>query len=291
MIMIQKTSVRLLSAILLMCCLLSGWQSARASTTSTTSDPPVKIMPFGDSITTSVGSTTRWGVSIQAQASYRYWLDHSLHDGLVPFIFIGTQTENTWGPPKYSDFDHHHEGYSGKTTLDFLAPANSFYIDKILTSQSAGTTISNIPDMVLLHLGTNDVALGFSNPEITAHLGTLIDHFRTYNRNVIILLAQIIPCATTTIYPPPHDSQPWCTKIASLNAAIPALAAQKSNLFSPVVVVDQYSGFNPAAGADTYDSVHPNESGEKKMAAKWLTAIEKWYTYKPKQAFIPSLSK
>jgi len=286
--MFKKTSIKLLAVLVLIGFLLSGWQPVRASTSS---GSPVKIMPFGDSITSSVSATTIHTIAVPAQASYRYWLDHSLHTALVSFVFTGTQTDNYGGPPKYPDFDHHHEGYSGKTTLDFLTAANSFYIDKILSSKSAGTTIPNIPDIVLLHLGTNDLAQGYSVAEITSHLGTLIDHFRTYNKNVIILLAQIIPCATATIYPVPYKSQPWCANVPSLNAAIPALVAQKYTLFSPVVVVDQYTGFNATPGFDSYDGVHPNQSGEQKMAAKWLAAIEQWYTYKVNQAFIPTVVK
>ncbi|MCB0195217.1 MAG: hypothetical protein KDJ65_24930, partial [Anaerolineae bacterium] len=40
---------------------------------------------------------------------------------------------------------------------------------------------------------------------------------------------------------------------------------------SPVIVVDQYSGFD--VNADTHDGTHPNISGEQKMAQKWLDAL------------------
>jgi lysophospholipase L1-like esterase len=41
---------------------------------------------------------------------------------------------------------------------------------------------------------------------------------------------------------------------------------------SPVILVDQYSGFD--GKADLYDMVHPNASGEEKMAAKWFDAMQ-----------------
>ena len=44
-----------------------------------------------------------------------------------------------------------------------------------------------------------------------------------------------------------------------------ALAAEKTTATSSVIVVDQYTGFDPAA--DTYDGAHPNLVGEEKMAS------------------------
>ena len=49
-------------------------------------------------------------------------------------------------------------------------------------------------------------------------------------------------------------------------AAIPGWATGKSTAASPITVVDQWSGFNDAT--DTIDGVHPNASGNQKMAAK-----------------------
>ena len=37
------------------------------------------------------------------------------------------------------------------------------------------------------------------------------------------------------------------------------------------MIVDLYTDFDPAA--DTHDGVHPNESGEKKMADDWFEAL------------------
>src|SRR5690606_13665950 len=55
-------------------------------------------------------------------------------------------------------------------------------------------------------------------------------------------------------------------------AMIPTLVAQKNTAQSPVIVVDQYAGFDP--DADTYDSVHPDAVGEKKVAGKFFAAIQ-----------------
>jgi acyl-CoA thioesterase I len=41
---------------------------------------------------------------------------------------------------------------------------------------------------------------------------------------------------------------------------------------SPVFLVDQFSGFN--AEKDTYDGVHPNQSGEQKIADRWFNQLK-----------------
>ena len=41
---------------------------------------------------------------------------------------------------------------------------------------------------------------------------------------------------------------------------------------SPVILVDQFSGYD--AVKDSYDKVHPNASGEEKVAQRWVEAIK-----------------
>jgi hypothetical protein len=57
----------------------------------------------------------------------------------------------------------------------------------------------------------------------------------------------------------------------ALNAQIPAWAQSISTAQSPVSVVDQWTGFDDAT--DTVDGVHPNDSGNAKMAARWFTPL------------------
>src|SRR5690606_19865055 len=69
----------------------------------------------------------------------------------------------------------------------------------------------------------------------------------------------------------PMAYQGYGQQVLDLNERIVALAAAKTTAASPVVLVDQYTGFNPAQ--DTYDGLHPNAQGEAKMAARWRQAI------------------
>ncbi len=239
----------------------------------------IKIMPFGDSITS----------SYVPFSSYRCYLDHMLDAANIYFIYSGSQILDSYGvtPPPcgdpLADFDHRHEGYSGAATWNFLDPGWANYVDNILGRNIYGTAKTNIPQIVLMHLGTNDLAGYRPVSQIIANLGLLIDHFRAKNPSVAVLVAQIIPCA-------PYD---WCGNVADLNAAIPALAAEKNTLSSPVMVVDMYSNYDPLVDNDLHNGgyVHPNSTGDAKMAARWMEAIQKYLNRSITQTFIPSMMK
>ena len=64
-------------------------------------------------------------------------------------------------------------------------------------------------------------------------------------------------------------------QIRQFNRLIVDLARNTNTQESPVIVVDQFSGFNAKAGFDTYDGCHPNESGDNKMASRWFAALKK----------------
>ncbi len=246
----------------------------------------LKIMPFGDSITSSYSPSSATGAPM---SSYRCWLDHMLDAANVYFIYSGSRYLDSYGkvlPPcgdPATDFDPRNEGYSGYPTSYFLNPVDANYIDKILERKIYNTDKVNIPQIVLMHLGTND--LGWSPPvpipQIVANLASLIDHFRAYNPTVAVLVAQIIPCAG-------HD---WCSQVAALNAAIPEMAAQKNTLVSPVMVVDMYSDYTPTVDNDFHnnDYVHPNSSGDLKMATRWMEAIQKYLNRSIVQTYIPEV--
>lgn len=59
--------------------------------------------------------------------------------------------------------------------------------------------------------------------------------------------------------------------MVALNNRIPGWAASKTTTRSSIVVVDQWTGFDPAT--DTNDGVHPVDSGFRKMADRWYPAL------------------
>jgi lysophospholipase L1-like esterase len=196
----------------------------------------VKIMPLGDSITESSGG----------HASYRYWLWQQLGQAGYEVDFVGSNTGVAGGDPQFASFDQNHEGHSG------------YRADQIQSNITSWARAAS-PDVVLLHVGTNDIFQGQSNSSTITEIGGIIDNLRSVNPNVKIFLAQIIPQADNL------------SAVQNLNSLIPGLISQKNTSASPVILVDQYSGFS--ASTDTYDRTHPDESGEQKMAQKWYSAL------------------
>jgi acyl-CoA thioesterase I len=190
-------------------------------------------MPLGDSIT---------GARAGA-ASYRYWLAKDLEAAHVPFDFVGSQHGVYGGSPRFEDFDQDHEGHWGWTTGQVLE-----HIDEWAAAAR--------PDVVLLHLGTNDVV---RDPAmIPGNLTAIIGSLRKVNPRVAVLLARLIPMR-------------GADQLGSAEQSIERVASAQTRAESPVVVVRQDEGFD--VETDTYDGIHPNESGEKKMAKRWFEAI------------------
>ncbi|MCA9921925.1 MAG: hypothetical protein KC421_06130 [Anaerolineales bacterium] len=204
---------------------------------------PVTILPLGDSITE--GDTT--------YNSYRRALWFMLQDAGYNVDFIGSEVNNSGGPAPDQDFDLDHEGHAG------------WRADQIVDNGLATWLESYTPDIVLLHIGSNDLTRVNRNNVVVQ--GTLNDTaeiiavLRADNPNVTVLLAQLIPSCTNIL----------SDNIVTYNQELPAFAAQQSEPNSPVILVDQFTGFD--AQTDTHDCVHPNVPGEQKMAQKWFDTL------------------
>ncbi len=212
---------------------------------------PWRIMPLGDSITQ--GNLEH--------ASYRVQLWQQLTTWGQGFDLVGSEnansSQNLDTPNDTSDdatipagFDPDHEGHWGARTDQFLADG-----DLNLPARLQGTAL---PDVVLLHLGTNDMLQGQTVSSTLDELRGVVAILRARNPAVRILLARLIPTAQNY----------W----SELNGGIASLVAELCTPVSPVMLVDQESGFD--GNVDTYDGIHPNDTGEGKMAQKWFAAIQ-----------------
>ena len=204
---------------------------------STTLADPVRIMPLGDSIT---GSPGCWRALLWNRLQST---GHSAVD------FVGTLGPQGCGQP----YDGDNEGHGG-------------YLVTNVANQNLlpGWLSATRPDIVLMHFGTNDVWSNIAPATILAAYGRLVDQMRASNPAMRILVAKIIPMAPS--------SCPECGQRAvALNSAIDGWAAGKTTAQSPIVVVDQWTGFNTAT--DTYDGVHPNAAGDQKMSDRWYPAL------------------
>jgi lysophospholipase L1-like esterase len=208
-----------------------------AATANAATTTPVRVMPLGDSITGSPGC-------------WRALLWQKLQSaGLTNVDFVGTLPPQGCGVT----YDGDNEGHGGALATQVAAQ-----------NQLPGWLSATHPDVVLMHFGTNDVWNNLAPATILAAFSTLVDQMRASNPAMKILVAQIIPMN-------PTNCADCAQRVVAFNAAIPAWAAGKTTSASPITVVDQWTGFTDAT--DTADGVHPNDSGNTKMANRWYPAL------------------
>jgi lysophospholipase L1-like esterase len=199
---------------------------------------PVRVMALGDSIT---GSPGCWRALL--------W-QHLQNSGLTNTDFVGTLPAQGCG----FAYDGENEGHGG-----FLATRIA---DE---NQLPGWLSSTRPDVVLMHLGTNDVWNAIPAATILNAYTKLLGQMRASNPDTKLLVAQIIPMN-------PSGCAACAQRVVDLNNAIPGWAAANSTARSPITVVDQWTGFSTAT--DTTDGVHPNDStGIRKMESRWYPPL------------------
>jgi hypothetical protein len=165
------------------------------------------------------------------------------------YDFVGTQKNGGCG----ITFDPDNEGHGG-------------YLITQHTSEFAGWAAANTIDVMLLHFATNDCWNSLAPAKILDAYTTLVTEFRKKSPDAVILVAQLIPLGPTGC--------PQCpVNIKAFNALVPAWAQKTNTAQSPVIVVDQWTGYDVVA--DNRDGVHPNDTtGSTKMAQKWDEALE-----------------
>jgi lysophospholipase L1-like esterase len=210
----------------------------------------VHILPLGDSLTKGMTDTPEDA----NLPSYRYWLYNDLKSAGYDFDFVGSWTE-----PNFAfSFDQHNEAHGGYTTDGILNGASDDPAQGKLSQWLTGYHA----DVVLLMIGTNDVLHQVPTDTSVSNIGAIIDTVRARNPNAKFLLASIPPTSIS------RDN------LNALNARIPALASQKSTAQSPVYFVDQFSGYDGVNDNVASSGVHPDKSGEIKLATNWFNALK-----------------
>ncbi len=223
-------------------------------TTASAPPEPLKIMALGNSITQ--GHTTF--------DNYRHHLWNKLQaQGYTDVDFVGSHDVLAYDTDDPLVFDKDHEGHYGWHTDEILGgggnPAGGTgTLDQWLSGLAAS---DEVPDVVLMHLGTNDVLFnpaGYDHGITIGEMEDVIDVLRTYNPDVTVLLAKIIP-----------HNKPGFPSVDALNALIPQLDTYET-ASSEVVIVDHHTGFSTSWLAD---QVHPNATGAAEMSNRWFDAL------------------
>lgn len=209
----------------------------------------IHVLPLGDSI-------TQGGRRDRPEYSYRYPLYYALLDAGYPVDFIGSlktglDEDAAWPDRNGVPFDPDHEGHYGWTTVQ-------------VRNKLAGWVAQYpaAPDIVLIHLGSNDYDAVNYYSAIVQPLTDIIGILRDANRDIIILVGHLNESGAT----------PWL-----IRQLVEIMAYWMSTEASPVETVDHYEGWRQDADdpdGDTFDGSHPNPKGQAKMAKAWFETMK-----------------
>ncbi len=162
--------------------LIENWARALEPLLPRSGDP-MNVMLLGDSITDN---------------HYRAGLWRRLQSGGYQFDFVGTQHSYPLlvrvGELRVGDatFDSDHQGHMGWQTSELLL-GSEWDPDGNLASWLDALGADR-PDIVTVHIGTNDLIVGVASPADTvASIAEIVDVLRQANPDVTVLIAQIIP--------------------------------------------------------------------------------------------------
>ena len=208
------------------------------------------ILPLGDSITFGLCN----GGATGCPGGYRVELFNDAVTDHKNITFVGDPTLAN-GPAKVDSvtFPPNNVGHSGWTIAQ---------IDGLLPG-ALKWSMQPIPDIVLLHIGTNDLdGIGtMAASSAPTRLGTLLDDVITGLPDALLVVAQIVPYPTNA------------SGITTYNAAIPALVQQRAAQGKHVIMVDMNTGFQVSTMLGT-DNIHPNLKGYVFMGDTWYAAIK-----------------
>ncbi len=198
---------------------------------------PLRVMPLGDSIT--LGPDQDGGIS----GGWRPLLaDELVHRDGLDVQFVGSQQSGT--PP----LDH--EGHGG------------WRIDQIRAIVD-GAMATYAPDVVLLHVGTNDVGQRLDLAGAPARLADLTARICRDRPGVDLVVASIIPIGSL---------EPL---IDAYDATIPGIVGGLQQAGCRAHLVDMRDA---VPSTELFDGVHPDRAGYAAMAAVWAPVVRSIYS-------------
>jgi len=204
----------------------------------------MKIMPLGDSITWD----WHYGDSrTDAQRNgYRNDLWYKLKASGYNVDFVGSRHNGGAVRPRY---DGDNEGYTGWTTYQIA--------DRVY-----GFLRHSKPNIVLLHIGTND-SMYRSGAAAVEGVESILDEIDRYERNyhveISVILAYIIQL---------RKAPGW---VNDFNNHLKIMARNRIANGDKLLMVDMYH----AVGNNLVDGIHPTSTGYAKMATVWYKAVKK----------------
>jgi lysophospholipase L1-like esterase len=213
-----------------------------------------KILPLGDSIT--------FGVGDEGNGGYRGPLFATVVAAQQKITFTGSLQN---GPTTVSGqtFPQRNEGHSGWgiSTVTQYSNGNAG-IAILIPSPAFDAGSGGMPNIILLHIGTNDASTNdtATGNTMATRLDGLVSKITGAAPDALLVVAKIIPL--------------WAaTAVNTFNQAIPGLVQKYAGQGKHVVMVDMNTGFNSSTMFSS-DNIHPNTTGYKFMADRWYAAIK-----------------
>jgi lysophospholipase L1-like esterase len=203
-------------------------------------DGKLQILPLGDSITLGVNG------------GYRNRVFSSLTAAGYVVDLVGSQSD-----PYAEVADHDHEGHPG------------FTIGNIASDLAGWAGMITAPDVVLLMIGTNDIAWWYNEtPSTTADHGlALINQILAQFPNTVVLVASIAPMSAKTVDP---NATERSTAATQYNAELKSRATSHAEAGKRVFFVDVNAALTVS---DLYDGIHPTRAAHDKVADAWLSVL------------------
>lgn len=200
-----------------------------------------KIMPLGDSITCGAGTTPFNG--------YRKPLYLSLTAAGYPVDFVGTQTNGDFADPQ-------HEGHCGWMAEGGTGGGILPNVYNWLTTNPA--------DIVLLHIGTNDITV---SGEDANEVSDILDEIDRYSEDIPVILALIINRRA-------DDSASKRQATTQFNLDVNDMAQNRISAGDDIFIINMEPALDyNVIGGDMLDQLHPRNSGYEKMAQQWYSVF------------------
>ncbi|KAK5700261.1 hypothetical protein LTR17_023067 [Elasticomyces elasticus] len=187
----------------------------------------LRILPLGASIV--------YGQNSPDGNGFRYGLRNQLIYNGNPVNMIGSVHTGTMA-------DGDCEGWPGYVITQVAAKAES--------------SIPSQPNLVLLHVGTNDCVQGVDIQNAGSRLGTLIDRLFTAIPGVTIIASTLVP----------NGNAATQANVKIYNGQIPGIVSSRQAAGKKITYVD----FSSSCA----DGTHPTEAGYLKMAEVWFQGIQ-----------------
>ncbi|MCI0511585.1 Ig-like domain-containing protein [candidate division KSB1 bacterium] len=200
----------------------------------------VKIMPLGDSITSGKSGSSVVG-------GYRDDLAGLLDLEGVQYDLVGSLTDG-------EGFDADHEGHDSETSAFINTHINEY----LTTSQ---------PDIVLLHIGTNDIGSQIAIETIRTNINATITKIHNHNAQTAIVISSLMPRKDQ------FDETTTNLNALILESYYHFLLSGYKIYYAPINEIFKNTPNWQTQLMPVANNIHPNDAGYQAMAQVFYVAI------------------